>query len=148
MILKIIYAERFGSSMKTSHYAKIHSILGVGKEVFVDFESGETRYPCVTRTDEGYAIGIDIFKETGHLLSGHLDSIRPSLDSNIKKALASKPTVDILQNLLFNAILAGCHKQKIPLVQKSYWPCGKSFAVCLTHDIDEIKKHISGSVTP
>jgi hypothetical protein len=113
---------------------------GAGKEVVVDFESGETRYPCVTRTDEGYTIGIDIFKETGYLLSGHLDSLRPSLDSNIKKALASKPTVDILQNILFNAILAGCNERNIPLVQKSCWPDGKRFAVCLTHDVDELFK--------
>ena len=32
------------------------------------------------------------------------------------------------------------HTSQIPLVQKSYWPDGKKFAVCLTHDVDEIKK--------
>lgn len=113
---------------------------GPGDEVIAYFENGTTTYPCVTRTMQSIIIGIDIFKETGYLLSGHLDTIRPSLDSTIKKELASKPVVDFLENMLFNAILAGCYKQNIPLVQKSYWPDGKKFAVCLTHDVDEIKK--------
>ena len=30
---------------------------------------------------------------------------------------------------------AGYHSSR-----KSYWPEGKNFAVCLTHDVDEIKK--------
>jgi hypothetical protein len=113
---------------------------GSGDEVTATFENDDVRYPCVTQTDHGYSIGVDIFKETGYLLSGHLDSLQPSLDSTTRKELASKPTVDFLQNLLFNAILTSCHKKNIPLVQKSYWPDGKPFAVCLTHDVDEIKK--------
>ena len=36
--------------------------------------------------------------------------------------------------------LLACRENQIPLVQKSYWPEGKKFAVCLTHDVDEIKK--------
>jgi hypothetical protein len=113
---------------------------GSGNEEIAHFESKSDLYPCVTRNDRGVSIGIDIFKETGYLLSGHLDSIRPSFDSEEKKELASKPVVDFLENILFNAILAGCHERKIPLVQKSLWPDGKKFAVCLTHDVDEISK--------
>jgi hypothetical protein len=113
---------------------------GPGDEVIAYFENGTTRYPCVTRTKQSIIIGIDIFKETGYLLSGHLDTIRPSLDVPAKRDLASKPTVDFLENILFEAILAACSDRHIPLVQKSIWPDGKSFAVCLTHDVDEIKK--------
>lgn len=113
---------------------------GPGEEVIACFENGTTRYPCVTRTKKGIIIGIDIFRETGYLLSGHLDAIRPSLDSTTKKELAAKPVVDFLEELLFNAILSGCHKHHIPLIQKSSWPDEKKFAVCLTHDVDEIKK--------
>lgn len=113
---------------------------GSGNKILAYFENATSRYPCVTRTDQGITIGIDIFKEIGCLLSGHLDPIRPTLDTSMQKELASKPVVDMLENVLFNAILAGCHKQNIPLVQKSYWPDGKQFAVCLTHDVDEIKK--------
>ena len=113
---------------------------GTGNEVIAYFETDTTRYPCVTRKDQGVSIGIDIFKETGYLLSGHLDAIRPSLDSTTQKELASKPVVDFLENILFEAILTGFRERQIPLVQKSFWPEGKKFAVCLTHDVDEIKK--------
>jgi hypothetical protein len=113
---------------------------GPDDEAIAFFETEEFKYPCVTRNDHGFSIGVDIFKETGYLLSGHLDSIWPSLDSTTKKELASKPSVDFLENILFNAILTGCREQKIPLIQKSYWPEGKTFAVCLTHDVDELKK--------
>jgi hypothetical protein len=113
---------------------------GSGTEIIAYFEDGAARYPCITRTEQGFTIGIDIFKESGYLLSGHLDAVRPSLDQSTQKELASKPVVDFLENLLFDAILAGCRVRNIPLVQKSSWPEGKKFAVCLTHDIDEIKK--------
>jgi hypothetical protein len=83
---------------------------------------------------------MDIFRETGYQLSGHLDSIRPSLDSTTRKQIASKPCVDFLEKILFDAIRTGCNERQIPLIQKSYWPDGKKFAVCLTHDVDEIKK--------
>ena len=132
--------EKFPLQSEKIPVCEIPRDTGPGDEVIAYFENGTTRYPCVTRTKQGITIGIDIFKETGYLLSGHLDVIRPSLDSTPQKELASKPVVDFLENILFNAILTGCHERKIPLVQKSYWPDGKKFAVCLTHDVDEIKK--------
>jgi hypothetical protein len=113
---------------------------GTEDEVISYFQNGTTRYPCLTRTKQGFTIGIDIFKETGYLLSGHLDSIRPSLDITTQKELAAKPVVDFLENLLFEVILIACREGAVPLIQKSYWPEGKKFAVCLTHDVDEIKK--------
>jgi hypothetical protein len=113
---------------------------GHGDEVIANFENADVRYPCITRKNHGYSIGVDVFNETGHLLAGHLDSLQLPSDNIIKTELASKPTVDFLQNILFSAVLAGCYKQQIPLVQKSFWPDGKRFAVCLTHDVDEIKK--------
>jgi hypothetical protein len=113
---------------------------GSGDEIIAYFENGTTRYPCVTKTQGGIIFGIDIFKETGYLLSGHLDKIRSSLDPYNQIELASKPVVDFLENMLFEAILIGCRERHIPLVQKSFWPEGKKFAVCLTHDVDEIKK--------
>lgn len=113
---------------------------GNADEIFAHFENGTTRYPCVSRTKQGITIGIDIFKETGYLLSGHLDALQPSPDIPSRRELAFKPVVDFLENILFSAILAACSDRHIPLIQKSIWPDGKSFAVCLTHDVDEIKK--------
>jgi len=113
---------------------------GTAKEAVAYFENGTTRYPCVTRTERGISIGIDIFKETGYMLSGHPDSLCPSLELSAKQELASKPVVDFLEKILFEAILEACRDRHIPLVQKSIWPDGKTFAVCLTHDVDEITK--------
>jgi hypothetical protein len=94
---------------------------------------------CVTRNEQGDQ-SVLTYSEDWHLLSGHLDLIRPSLDSSTQKELAAKPVVDLLENLLFEAILTACRECNAPLVRKSFWPEGKQFAVCLTHDIDEIKK--------
>lgn len=109
-------------------------------EIGAFFEQGTTRYPCITRKKEGYFLGIDIFKETGHILSGHYDDIRDSFDTATRRNIAAEPVVDILENLLFEALCVCCRNIDLPLVQKSFWPEGKSFAVCLTHDVDELKK--------
>jgi hypothetical protein len=116
------------------------SDTGSDREVIAHFDTGSRQYPCVTRNDHGFSIGVDIFKETGYQLSGHLDTIRPYLDRTGQMELTSKPCVDFLEQILFGAIRTGCHERGIPLVQQSYWPHGKTFAVCLTHDVDEIKK--------
>jgi hypothetical protein len=113
---------------------------GSGDDVTATFQNESGTYPCVVRNGNTVTIGVDIFKETGYLLSGHLDSIRQISDTHTKKELASKPTVDFLENILFNAILLGYRKRNLPLIQKSFWPEGKKFAVCLTHDVDELFK--------
>jgi len=119
---------------------EIPADTGLLDEVIAYFENDTTRYPCVSRSKQSIIIGIDIFKETGYLLSGHLDTVRPSLDALAKQDLATNPVVDFLENILFKSILAACSDRHFPLVQKSIWPDGRSFAVCLTHDVDEIKK--------
>ncbi len=58
---------------------------GQGGEPIAYFKTDTTEYPCVTQKDRGISIGVDIFKETGYLLSGHLDFIRPSLDKTMQK---------------------------------------------------------------
>jgi hypothetical protein len=119
---------------------QIPAETGSEDEVLAFFDQGTNRYPCFTREKEGYFLGLDIFKETGYILSGHYDSIRDSLDTTTRRNLAAEPVVDILENLLFDALCSCCRNVNLPLVQKSFWPDGKSFAVCLTHDVDELKK--------
>ena len=113
---------------------------GLDGEVIAFFDDGTARYPCITRKKEGYFLGLDIFRETGHLLSGHYDKLRDSLDTDTRQILAAEPVVDILEKILFDGILTCCRDLNVPFVQKSYWPEGKPFAVCLTHDVDELKK--------
>ncbi len=113
---------------------------GNGDEVIAFFESGEKKYACVTRHKNGIDIGVDIFRETGYILSGHLDRIWNTLNDKEKQDLASVPVIDVFEDILLQSIREGCFYQKIPLVFKSYWPDAKKFAVCLTHDVDEVKK--------
>jgi hypothetical protein len=113
---------------------------GSGTETIAYFETAEHQVPCLTRHEGGITLGIDIFKETGYLLSGHLDTLRDTLDATTRRDIAAKPMVDALEDLLYTSLLSACRELHVPLVQKSYWPDNKSFAVCLTHDVDEIKK--------
>jgi hypothetical protein len=131
---------RICTEKDTIPLCEIPQDTGSGSGVIAWFENDLTRFPCITRNELGVTIGIDIFRETGYLLSGHLDSIRPSLDITSQKELAAKPVIDFLENLLFEVILIACRERAVPLIQKSYWPEGKKCAVCLTHDVDEIKK--------
>lgn len=119
---------------------EIPTDTGRGTEVLGYFEGPGCRFPCVTRRDGGIDIGIDIFSETGSLLSGHLDRIWASLDETVRAGVASVPIVDFLEDLLVASVLKGCEELQIPLVRKTFWPGGKRFAVCLTHDVDEVKK--------
>ena len=104
------------------------------------FDAAGTNYPCITKNAEGIDIGIDIFQETGYLLSGHYDRIWGNLDEPGRRRVASCPAADILENILMGSILEGCRSLRIPLVRKSPWPDAKKFAVCLTHDVDEVRK--------
>jgi len=61
----------------------------------------------------------------------------PSEKSILSKGL-KKPIVNEYINLLFNAIKTCFENQEIPLIQKWYWPNGKEYAVCPTHDVDQI----------
>jgi len=113
---------------------------GNSDRVIAFFESGEKRYPCITLHKNGIEIGIDIFRETGFILSGHFDQIWNTLDETEKQQLASVPVIDALEEILLNSLREACYSLEIPLVFKSYWPDAKKFAVCLTHDVDEVKK--------
>jgi len=119
---------------------EIPDTTGPGEKDLAFFTAEGTNYPCITKIAEGIDIGIDIFQETGYLLSGHYDRIWGTLDEAGRNRVASRPAVDTLENLLIESILEGCRSLKIPLVRKSPWPDAKKFAVCLTHDVDEVRK--------
>jgi len=113
---------------------------GNGEKDIAFFSGTSEKYPCVTRTADTIDVGIDIFQETGHLLSGHLDAMWGTLGEPERDFVASHPSVDLLEDLLVAAVLEGCRSLKIPLVRKSPWPDARKFAVCLTHDVDEVRK--------
>ncbi|WFN35121.1 polysaccharide deacetylase family protein [Methanogenium sp. S4BF] len=111
-----------------------------GNRCIAEFRSENLKYPCISGSDSGILIGFDIFRLTGSLLSGYLDKTGAGSDDEHYPHLISQPLVDFYEDMLFKAILMGCSEIGMPLVRKSYWPPGREFAVCLTHDVDEFTK--------
>ena len=82
-------------------------------------------------------IYFDIFKIVGYIFSGALENYAE--DEKIKNLLLEIPIVDHYESKLFEFLIKACEKN-LPIHQKPFWPDGKKFAVCLTHDVDEIRK--------
>jgi hypothetical protein len=100
--------------------------------------SGESTYPCVVESDDGITIGFDLFNEIGRILCGHLEGVGESPDE--KRERAQIPVADFYEKILFDCVLQACGSIGLPLVRKAFWPGGRKFAVCLTHDVDELSK--------
>ena len=69
-----------------------------------------------------------------------MDTLKTHSNDIRNSSVFSPPLVDYYEDILFRAILMGCGEIGLPLIRKSYWPSGKKFAVCLTHDVDEFSK--------
>lgn len=105
-----------------------------------EYESDKKKYSCISGSENSINIGFDLFKEIGYILSGHHEIIQRETKDQLNKVILKSPVVDFHEELLIKSILIGCNYLNLPLVRKSYWPHGKKFAVCLTHDVDEFKK--------
>ena len=106
------------------------------------FKDGNKSHGFIGQTDDCIVIGFDVFKEIGFVLSGEFEVIVNSLDDRLKRDILAIPFVEFYEKILFDQILIAANKLGLPLVQKSFWPHGKPFSVCLTHDVDEIKKSV------
>lgn len=107
-----------------------------GKAI-VYLTKGNDVYPCVSYSDRNIEIGFDVFSEVGHLLSGHTESLRGTAKYHLVSRL---PIADYYEKLIFDSMLFAGKKLDVPIVRKSFWPEGREFALCLTHDLDEVKK--------
>ena len=122
--------------------------------IFADEENG---YPCVVLENNSIKIGFDIFNEVGHILAGHLEHFWKSSETSMthgdthehetgkvfseqNKQLAKVPVVDYYEKILFDCFIVASKNLNVKLEYKPFWPNGKKFAVCLTHDVDEVKK--------
>jgi len=111
-----------------------------GGRALVIFTDGKRKFPCASVKKGTITIGFDLFSEVGHVLSGSLEGYWSGLSLQEKKEVSKTPTVDLYEKILFDALVIVCRESGVPLVHKSFWPDGKKFAVCLTHDVDEIRK--------
>jgi len=104
---------------------------------FVDSEGDE--YPCIISKGNMITISFDIFNEIGHILAGHLERFW-TLNNPESKQLMKIPVVDCYEKILFDCIKFVGKKLNIQFEHEPFWPNNKKFAVCLTHDVDRIKK--------
>jgi len=107
--------------------------------MFVDNKGNE--YPGVVLDNNGIAVSFDVFNEIGHILTGYLEHLwKSKLDDSIQKRFARMPMVDYYEKILFECLLLASDRLDIELKYKPFWPDGKKFAVCLTHDVDRVHK--------
>lgn len=95
-------------------------------------------------------IGFDLVKSAFFLLSREEELMCNERDAynrfSAKFSVAHRnnfitiPVIDEYIKILNELIALSFEKIKIPLIQKCLWPQNKDFAVCLTHDVDCIKK--------
>lgn len=107
--------------------------------VLATFQSGSNSYITAIADDKNLLIGFDIFNEIGCALAGHLESIFDKRSGD-GKALMKTPIVDILEEFFFRSLQHVCQKNGIELEAKPFWPRGKKFTLCLTHDVDRVYK--------
>lgn len=81
-------------------------------------------------------VNFDVFRAVGYCLSGRLENLTPEEKEQIERI----PFVDVYEKILFDAIKESAQINGEELTPKPFWPEGKKFAVCLTHDIDEVRK--------
>jgi len=110
-----------------------------GKKLGIYIDNRGNEYSCITIEDNSIIIGFDIFNEVGHILSGYLENFW-KLREEVYRRIMKIPVVDYYEKTLFDCILLASYKLNISLKYKSFWPRGKRFAVCLTHDVDRVHK--------
>ncbi len=96
--------------------------------------------PCAVLRGNGIELGVDVFREVGYLLTGGMDAEVKRLPCKDAERLLALPLADLLEDFLFELLLLLSSRANLPLVTKPFWPPRYSFAVCLTHDVDEVRK--------
>lgn len=113
--------------------------IGTAGEPFCTYVSPEAVFDCIVHTSDAMRVGIDLFRHIGFFLAGELELIWKKNDS-LRKKTVQYPFTDLYGRLLYEIVRKACHIAGTPLIRPALWPDGMKYAVCLTHDVDEIKK--------
>ena len=117
-----------------------------GKELLT-YTDGEVSYPCAVISNDGIIISLDIFSHLGLILSGYMEKILRNHPEK-RNEIVAIPFADYYCNFLFSCVHIIQKTTNQPLVHKAFWPEGKTCAVCLTHDVDEVKKTYQWVTSP
>jgi len=113
-------------------------LSGAGKPL-VFFTNNHGTYPCAVETADTIIVSIDIFHHLGRCLSGNFEQVWKN-HRDLRCDLITMPFMDYYAGFLFDTIRQVYLRSHLPFVHKAFWPEGKTCAVCLTHDVDEVKK--------
>jgi len=106
----------------------------------------------LSKCKQGYitTVGIDLIASAFYLLSRQEEIESEQRDRfgrfpaewsiAHKEGFLQRPVVNEYLDLLIDLVSIGHKLRGLPLLQKWYWPSGKKFAACLTHDVDAIGK--------
>ena len=113
------------------------TIRRIGSAYFVDvgFDLPVSTYLMIGREEEVFSRASDRY---GRFSAKHAILWR--------KGLLAEPIVNQYIKLLMELIIEVLRREGLPLLQKWYWPYRKEFALCLTHDIDVVKKWSLGKI--
>ena len=114
----------FTGNTLPSNFIELNQLLFSDSEKFNDIENLNSS---------------DIFRLIGFALSGRYEKVWTDVKRK-KNILTGTPFVDLYCEILLYSLLKNYEKLNVPMVSKSFWPDGKYFSVCLTHDVDEIRK--------
>ncbi len=106
---------------------------------FEDLPKFLNSVPFISKNRNSIEIKMDIFSVIGKCLTGDLEFFWKKLSSSEKEKLGKVPVIDVYERMLFLILLHAFKELRMPFVCKAFWP-GKKFAVCLTHDVDEVRK--------
>jgi len=113
-------------------------LSGMGKPLLL-FNNNQRIFPCAVETPDTIIVSIDIFYHLGLCLSGNFEDIWKN-HPDLRCDLITMPFMDYYGGFLFDTLRQVYVRSQLPFVHKAFWPEGKTCAVCLTHDVDEVKK--------
>ena len=126
------------SDTKIPVFRKPADLNGMGKPL-VFFTDTRVTYPCAVETGDSIILSLDCCYQMGFCLAGNLENVWRD-NPDIRCDLITIPFVDYYAGIFFAVIRQLYQRLHLPLIHPSFWPQGKSCAVCLTHDVDEVKK--------
>jgi len=113
----------------------------VNSNNFLEFLMDSSISKSIDIYEDRVEVDFDIFKMTGLIFSGKYDDLL--LEEQAVDFLSECPIVDCWEKGLFDSLLdinRGLGREQSQVFVKPFWPNNAKFAVCLTHDVDEIRK--------
>ncbi|OPY37230.1 MAG: hypothetical protein A4E34_00023 [Methanoregula sp. PtaU1.Bin006] len=126
-------------SLKIPVFIEPKDISGCGTPLALYHGDGE-KYPCITKNADQISVGFDFFYHRGILLSGEHERIWGREWTTERCSLLKQSYIDRFDALIFELIKDVCQNEGLFVIHKAFWPEAKPMAVCLTHDVDEMKK--------